>query len=90
MSPQVPADAEIAATLRALVAERGPERSACPSEAARRVALAHDRKNWRALMPAVRRVAAGLAAAGEIVVTQQGVPVDIDSARGPVRIARRA
>jgi hypothetical protein len=39
-------------------------------------------------MPAVREVAADLADAGEVVVTQKGRPVDARTARGPVRLGR--
>lgn len=34
----------------------------------------------------VRRVAAGMAAAGEIVATQRGAVVDAATARGPIRL----
>lgn len=40
---------------------------------------------WRDLMPAVRAVAHRMRAAGDVIVTQKGNPVD-ESARGPVRI----
>lgn len=54
----------------------------CPSEVARAIAP-HD---FRALMPAVRAVAAELSARGAIVVTQRGRTVDVTRARGPVRL----
>ena len=74
------ADDDIAATLRALTADRAPK-SICPSEVAR--ALAGD---WRPLMPRVRAVAAGLP---EILATQGGRAVDPVAACGPVRLGRR-
>lgn len=66
-----------------LVAERGPGKSICPSEAARLV----DPADWRAQMDAVRGAAAALAREGVIVATQKGRPVDIAAAKGPVRLA---
>jgi hypothetical protein len=71
-------DADIKATLLALASERGPDKTFCPSEAARRVA-----DDWRPLMPDVRRIAATL----PLVATQKGVPVDPITAKGPIRLA---
>ncbi|MEM9050043.1 MAG: DUF3253 domain-containing protein [Pseudomonadota bacterium] len=75
-------DDEIAQTLSALAATRGPDRSFCPSEAAR--ALAED---WRPLMPRIRAVAATLARGGRLRVTQSGIEVDALAAVGPIRLA---
>ena len=66
----------------ALVRERGPGRTACPSEVARRM----DPQRWRELMPAVRSAAGELAAAGRIEVTRKGRRVDPAAARGPIRL----
>ncbi len=66
-----------------LLAERRAEATVCPSDVAR--ALAAD---WRPWMPRVRTVAAALAARGQVVISQRGIPVDPDSARGPIRIGR--
>jgi hypothetical protein len=41
-------------------------------------------------MPLVRDAARELVARGEIDVTQRGTPVDLDSARGAIRLRRRA
>lgn len=80
----------IIAALDALLAERGLDKTICPSEIARAIAAAdsHDGSEWRAWMPSVRDVTAELAAAGVIEVTQRGSRVDIHSVRGPVRIGR--
>lgn len=43
-------------------------------------------RQWRALMPRVREMAARLAERGEVVVTQKGKPVDARTAHGPIRI----
>ncbi|WP_283095211.1 DUF3253 domain-containing protein [Gymnodinialimonas ceratoperidinii] len=72
-------DADIAAALMRMAADRGADKTFCPSEVAR--ALAED---WRPLMPEVRRVAATL----PLVATQGGDPVDPLTARGPIRLAQ--
>lgn len=66
----------------ALAEMRGPDRSFCPSEAAR---LLTD--DWRALMPEIRWVAAAMPAEGTLIATQKGHPVIADKARGPIRLA---
>lgn len=71
----------IRAAILDLALRRGREKSLCPSEVAK--ALAAD---WRALMPEVREVAAGMP---EIVATQAGVEVDPVTARGPIRLRLR-
>ncbi len=77
------ADSRLAAAILELLAARRPGATICPSEVARAEA---DDEHWRALMPAVRAAAARLAAAGRIVVTQGGVVVDPETARGPIRL----
>lgn len=68
-----------------LAAKRGPNASFCPSEPAR----AFFGPAWRDHMPDVRETAAKLAEAGKIRVTQKGQPVDIRTAKGPVRLRLR-
>ena len=67
-----------------LVEQRGIEKTACPSEAAR--LLAADGEDFRAHMGAVLAAARSLVAAGRIEVLQKGQVVDLDGARGPVRL----
>ena len=55
----------------------------CPSEAAK--ALAGD-EEFRPLMPLVRSAAQVMVERGELEVTQRGEVIDIDSARGPIRL----
>jgi methylated-DNA-[protein]-cysteine S-methyltransferase len=74
-------DARIAEVVMALARARGPDKTICPSEAAR--ALADE---WRPLMPRIRRVVADL----PLVATQGGVPVDPVAARGPIRLGLAA
>jgi hypothetical protein len=83
LSAPAPAPAEIERTIRELLALRGPDRTICPSEAAR--ALAGD-DGFRALMNDVRAAAATMDGRGELVVTQRGRRVDALSARGPIRL----
>jgi hypothetical protein len=82
-----PDDPAIEAMLVALAAARGPGKTFCPSEAARRLVpddAADDA--WRALMTPVRRVAARLVSAGRLRASQRGEPVDPAAARGPIRL----
>ena len=65
----------------ALAAERGPGKTFCPSEAARRMA-----EDWRPLMPEIRRVADALAAEGRLRITQGGETVEAETAEGPIRL----
>ena len=79
----------IIAALDALLAERGPDKTLCPSEIARQLSGTRDESaQWRSWMPVIRTVAGELAAADVIVITQGGEPVNIRTVRGPVRIAR--
>lgn len=76
---------EIEHVLLALVRERAPERSVCPSEVARALA-GDDPQAWSRLMPAVRRAAVRLMKEGRIVITRKGRPVDPDDFRGVYRL----
>jgi Protein of unknown function (DUF3253) len=67
-----------------LLAQRQRGASICPSDAARAVYPTADQ--WRAAMPWVRALAAQLANQGRLVVTQGGKIVDIDTAKGPIRL----
>lgn len=77
-------EARVAATTRALLRHRAPEATVCPSEVARAVAS----PGWRHAMDAVRAVAVGLAARGELEVRQRGAVVDAAAARGALRYGR--
>jgi hypothetical protein len=68
--------------LRALAAERGREKTFCPSEAARRL----DAKGWRRWMAKVREVAAAMVEAGELRCTQRGTAIDPSRSKGPIRL----
>lgn len=73
-------------TILALLRQRDEGKTICPSDVAR--ALAGDR-NFRPLMDPVRAAAAELAADGVIEVTQGGRRVEIEDARGPIRLGLR-
>lgn len=72
----------IKSTLIDLIHERGPEKTICPSEVAR----ACNEKNWRTLMPDVRRATQELAEEEKVEVTQSGESVNALQASGPIRI----
>ncbi len=81
-----PDRAEAREAILELLAERGPEKTICPSDAARALAGEGD---FRPLMPLIRDAARELVAAERIVVTQGGEPVDLDAAKGPIRLRTR-
>jgi hypothetical protein len=78
-----PSGEEIEETILELLRRRDEGKTICPSDAAR--ALASD-GDFRPLMDPVRERAAAMAAGGRLEVTQQGEVVDLDSARGPIRL----
>jgi uncharacterized protein DUF3253 len=77
-------DAQIETAILELLRARDPGKTICPSDAAR--ALADD---FRPLMDRVRGVARDLVARGQLEVTQSGRVVDIDTARGAIRLRLR-
>lgn len=76
-------DAEIEASILALLAQRDPGKTICPSEAARAV---FGDAGFRPHMDRVRGVAFALADRGAVEVTQRGALVDGRTARGPIRL----
>ncbi|MEM8804805.1 MAG: DUF3253 domain-containing protein [Cyanobacteria bacterium P01_G01_bin.38] len=73
--------AQIQTCILTQVAQRGPDKTICPSEIAR--ALGGD--DWRGLMAPVREQGRQLAAAGKIWVMQKGQRVDAERAKGAIR-----
>lgn len=69
----------------ALAAERGADKSICPSEVAKAVGEARD-VDWHGLMQPVRRTAVRLAEQGRIVILRKGKPVDPHDFRGVYRL----
>jgi hypothetical protein len=78
------------AALLELLDRRAPGATACPSEAARQVSGSPDDPDaWRPLMEPARDAVRRLVADGAVEVTQRGEVVDLDTARGPVRVRLR-
>ena len=73
-------------SIRDLLARRDPGKTICPSDAARD--LGGD-DGFRELMPLVRDAARAMVACGELEVTQSGRVVDLDEARGAIRLRLR-
>lgn len=80
----LPTPAEIAAQILDLCQNRGPEKTICPSEVARSLATVD--LDWRDLMDTVRQAAGRLVEEGLIEVCRKGRVVDIDKAKGPIRL----
>ena len=78
----MPTEDDLRDAILSLLADRDPGKTICPSDAARAVGGT----DFRTLMEPTRRVAASLVSEGRIEVTQQGEPVDLASARGPIRL----
>jgi hypothetical protein len=72
---------DIRAAILDLALQRAPDRSFCPSEAAKALTA-----EWRPLMPQVRETAAAMP---EILATQKGQPVDPRTVKGPIRLRLR-
>lgn len=83
------ADRALEAAILELLAERGREKTICPSEAAKLVGGKDTRRDWEGLMEPARAAARRLAAAGKIVITQKGVVVEPSTAKGPIRLRLR-
>lgn len=66
-----------------LLGERGPGKTICPSDVARRL----EPEDWRPLMPKVREAADGLRERKLVQVTQKGKAIaSAQEAKGPIRI----
>lgn len=74
----------LAAVIRTLLRHRDPDKTICPSDAAR----VAGGEQWRTAMDPARTVAAELASTGVIEVRQRGEKVELDQVKGPVRLAR--
>ncbi len=74
----------VAAAILHLVDARGPDKSICPSEAARSLA-----EDWQSLLGDVRRAAVSLAKAGRIEILRKGRPIDPDTVHGVIRLRAR-
>ncbi len=79
-------DAALEAAILELLAERGRDKTICPSEAAKLVGGRDTRRDWEGLMEPARMAARRLVDAGRIVITQGGKVVDGSTAKGPIRL----
>lgn len=79
-------EAEIEETMLRLVAERGADKTVCPSEVARALAGSNP-DAWGPLMKPVRRVAVRLVREGRVAILRKGRPVpDPEDFRGIYRL----
>ena len=90
--PDTPAkprpDDLVESTILALVTERGPTKTICPTDAARALAAARgeDDLAWRRWLSPVRNAAKALARQGRLVIYRKGKPADPDDFRGVIRL----
>ena len=84
--PDAPAD--LPDTILALCAKAGPQRTICPTDAAKAFAEARSEDDlaWRSHLQYVRRTAVKLALAGRIVIYRKGKPADPNEFRGVYRL----
>ena len=73
------------AAIEQALAARGPDKTICPSEAARLAGGDDAFGDW---MDDVRAAARGMVAEGVLEVTQKGEVVDLAHVRGPIRLRR--
>ena len=71
-------------TILALLEQRAPGKTICPSEAARCAFP----DAWRDYMEMTRLAAIGLAEVGELEICQGGVAVESRSFHGPIRLRK--
>lgn len=78
--------AQIEKSIFALLDERDPGKTICPSEVARALAP----EDWRPLMPQVRDVAVALAGKHRLQILQKGHVIPHDAPiHGPIRLGHR-
>ncbi len=88
-----PIDRQLEDAILALLEKRKAGTTICPSEVARQV---HGQlgkpgdDGWRELMEPTRAAARRLVASDSVDITQKGHVVDPSTAKGPIRIRRRA
>ena len=77
-------DRALEAAIDELLDVRGPGKTICPSEAARKV----EPDDWRPLIEPARRAARRMVERGALEICQRGKVVDPTGARGPIRLRR--
>ncbi len=83
------ADDPAAQAILAVLAARGPEKSICPTEAARALAGNPADESWRACLPAIRRAAISLAGDEKIQIMRKGKPIAPADMHGVIRLKLR-
>ncbi|WP_316831701.1 DUF3253 domain-containing protein [Pedobacter aquatilis] len=78
----MPEGLDIADYILAHAKLRGPEKSTCPSEIARKLFP----ENWRKHMQEVVHAAIELKSQGKVSITQKGKPITTTEIKGPIRI----
>jgi len=73
---------KISDKILSVAAQRGKEKSTCPSEIARM--LFPD--DWRKYMNDIRDIAIDLQHQGKVTITQKGEAIDVSRIKGPIRI----
>ncbi|MBX9759572.1 MAG: DUF3253 domain-containing protein [Beijerinckiaceae bacterium] len=75
-------------TILELCAQAGPEKSICPTDAAKAFAQhrGEDAQAWRNWLTHVRSASVGLARAGRLVIYRKGKAADPDDFRGVYRL----
>ena len=76
----------IEAALLRLIAERGPDKTLDPQEAARALSGSHP-DQWGPLMQPIRKAAVALAEQGRLVILRKGKPVDPRDFKGMYRLS---
>jgi len=74
--------ASIADKILQMAAERGTEKTICPSDVARQMFP----DDWRKHMDEIRKEAIALQKQGKVLITQKGIPIDTNNIKGPIRI----
>ena len=73
---------DILTTILSVATQRGTDKSTCPSEIARMLFP----NDWRKHMKDVVDVVIDLHNQGKVVITQKGIPIDVNHIKGPIRI----
>jgi hypothetical protein len=69
-----------------VLAARGPDKSICPTEAARKLAGDPADDSWRAKLPAIRQAAIRLAQGGRLQITRKGKAILPEDIHGVIRL----
>ncbi len=87
-APDRPERLPLEETILRLCADRGADKSICPTDAAKAFAEARgeDDLAWRRWLTQVRSTAVGMARQGRLIIYRKGKPADPDDFRGVYRL----